>query len=82
MNPKAINASPIYIEHDQEELSQREQEVLRWVFYGKTNAEISIILSLSVHTVRTYLERAAMKLDATNRIMAASIAVRRGLVKL
>lgn len=51
-------------------LSKREVECLRWAAIGKTDNEISVILSLSHATVRYHVQRAAEKLNAVNRSQA------------
>jgi DNA-binding CsgD family transcriptional regulator len=61
-------------------LSSRELEVLRWTMAGKTNWEISMILSLSERTVKFHLGNAMHKLRASSRTHAVAIALRRGLV--
>ncbi len=48
-------------------LSKREVECLRWAAIGKTDKEISLILSLSHATVRYHVQRAAEKVNAVNR---------------
>lgn len=48
-------------------LSKREVECLRWAAIGKTDKEISLILSLSHATVRYHLQRAGERLNAVNR---------------
>lgn len=48
-------------------LSKREVECLRWAAVGKTDMEISLILSRSCATVRFHIHNAAMKLEAVNR---------------
>ena len=48
-------------------LSKREVECLRWAAIGKTDKEISIILSRSHATVRYHVHRAGEKLNANNR---------------
>lgn len=48
-------------------LSKREVECLRWAAIGKTDKEISMILSRSHATVRYHVHRAAEKLDSVNR---------------
>jgi DNA-binding CsgD family transcriptional regulator len=48
-------------------LSKREVECLRWAAIGKTDKEVSLILSLSHATVRYHIQRAAEKLNAVNR---------------
>ena len=51
-------------------LSKREVECLHWAAIGKTDNEISLILSLSHATVRYHVQRAAEKLNAVNRSQA------------
>jgi DNA-binding CsgD family transcriptional regulator len=51
-------------------LSKREVECLRWAAVGKTDKEISLILSLSHATVRYHVQRAGEKLNAVNRSQA------------
>ena len=48
-------------------LSKREVECLRWAAIGKTDKEVSLILSLSHATVRYHLQRAGERLNAVNR---------------
>lgn len=48
-------------------LSKREVECLRWAAIGKTDGEISMILSRSHATVRYHVHRAGEKLNAVNR---------------
>jgi DNA-binding CsgD family transcriptional regulator len=48
-------------------LSKREVECLRWAAIGKTDKEISLILTLSHATVRYHIQRAGEKLNAVNR---------------
>ena len=53
-------------------LSEREEEVMRWVRLGKTNSEIAIILHLSTFTVKNHMRRIYRKLNAMNRAQAVS----------
>lgn len=64
----------------QPHLSPREIDCLRWTSEGKTVWECGIILSLSIHTVRCYLESARHKLGATSNTHAVSIALKSGLL--
>lgn len=48
-------------------LSKREVECLRWAAAGKTDYEISLIISRSCATVRFHIQNAARKLQAVNR---------------
>lgn len=49
------------------QLTKREVECLRWAAIGKTDKEISMILSRSHATVRFHIQNAGEKLDAVNR---------------
>jgi len=53
-----------------EGLSRREREVLQWVAAGKTNLEISILLSIALRTVEKHCENIYKKLGVENRISA------------
>jgi LuxR family transcriptional regulator, quorum-sensing system regulator BjaR1 len=51
-------------------LSARERTILSWVASGKSSWEIAQILSISEHTVNTHIEKALIKLRASNRTEA------------
>jgi two-component system, NarL family, response regulator DevR len=57
-------------------LSEREIEVLALVSEGKTNGEIALVLNLSEKTVGHHVGAIFEKLGVTNRIEAATYAVR------
>lgn len=61
-------------------LSPRELECLQWASEGKTVWECSVILGLSPHTVRCYMESARYKLGATSNTHAVSLALQSGLL--
>jgi len=63
-------------------LSGREQEVLELVVDGLTNKEIARALGISDITARNHVISLLSKLNAKDRTEAATIALRRGLVKL
>lgn len=54
------------------DLTERQQEVLRLVAEGRTNAEIAAALFLSPHTVRKHLENAFERLGVTTRTAAVA----------
>jgi len=64
----------------QEELSERERQVLELLVTGMTNKEIAEVLVITENTVKTYLGNILAKLHLQNRIQAAVYAVRQGLV--
>ncbi len=57
-------------------LTEREAEVLLWISYGKSNADISDVLEISPRTVQKHLERIYEKLGVETRAAAAAIAIR------
>ncbi|MEL6119981.1 MAG: DNA-binding response regulator [Pseudomonadota bacterium] len=57
-------------------LTAREAEVLYWLTLGKTNRDISAILSLSARTVNKHLEQVFQKMGVDNRTSAAVLADR------
>ncbi|MDQ3678474.1 MAG: response regulator transcription factor [Actinomycetota bacterium] len=65
---------------DTPELSPRELDVLRLVVDGCENSEIARRLYLSASTVKHHVSSALEKLGVDNRIQAAVLAVRLGLV--
>ncbi|EDQ34151.1 DNA-binding HTH domain-containing protein [Hoeflea phototrophica DFL-43] len=61
-------------------ITTRELEVLHWAANGKTSTEIAAILSLSDHTVNTYMNSAMRKLDCVNRTQLVAKALRLHLI--
>lgn len=61
-------------------LTPREVECLKWAADGKTEWEISVILSISEHTADKHLYNAHRKLKAANRPQAVANAIRLGLI--
>jgi DNA-binding CsgD family transcriptional regulator len=61
-------------------LTVRQTEVLRLASEGKTDEEISKILSISRYTVDKYIRQAKVALNATNRTAAIVLALRYGLI--
>lgn len=60
-------------------LSDRERDCLGFVAQGKSNWEISVILSISQSTVHTHVENAKRKLDARTRAQAVARFIALGL---
>ncbi|MFN7010681.1 MAG: LuxR C-terminal-related transcriptional regulator [Allorhizobium sp.] len=72
----ACSARIAHKDGPREKLSAREIECLRWSAAGKSSDEIAIILSISSHTVVSYLKSAMRKLDSVNRMQAVARACR------
>lgn len=62
------------------QLSQRELEVLKLMVEGKSNPEIAAELYLSPNTVKTHIRGIMNKLAVDDRVQAAVVALRSGLV--
>ena len=52
-------------------LTAREAEITYWTAQGKTNQDISIILNISPHTVRTHLQKIFVKMSVETRAALA-----------
>ena len=63
-------------------LSKREVECLRWAAIGKTDMEISMIMSRSRATVRFHIHNASTKLNAVNRSQTVFKASQLGYILL
>jgi DNA-binding NarL/FixJ family response regulator len=61
-------------------LSGREIEILKLIVEGQSNPEIARLLHLSLSTVKTHVRNIMNKLVADDRVQAAVIALRSGLV--
>ncbi len=61
-------------------LSPRELEVLQLMVEGKSNPEIAAILFISPNTVKTHVRGIMNKLSVDDRVQAAVVALRSGLV--
>jgi NarL family two-component system response regulator LiaR len=62
------------------DITDREREVLALIVEGKSNADISEILAISLSTARFHVSTILSKLGATNRAEAAALAVKHGLI--
>lgn len=64
----------------QAQLSRREVEILKFIVEGQSNPEIAQMLHLSLSTVKTHVRNIMNKLAVDDRVQAAVIALRSGLV--
>jgi len=68
------------VDDSYEQLSPREQQVLRLIAQGHTSQQVADMLGLSVKTVETYKSRLMAKLDLAGRAALVRYALRRGLM--
>ncbi len=66
-------------ENNEEELTDREVTILKYVAKGLMNKEIADTLDISENTVKIHLRNILEKLHLKNRIQAAVYAVRQGI---
>ena len=51
-------------------LTVREQDILKWIYLGKSNFEIGAILKISPLTVKNHVQKILRKLNVVNRTQA------------
>jgi DNA-binding NarL/FixJ family response regulator len=62
-------------------LTDREQEILQLMAYGRRNSEIASVLSISEGTVKAHIHRILQKLQVEDRTQAVVLALRRQIVR-
>lgn len=77
-NEKALNVRKPEV--PESNLSPRESEVLKWAAEGKSVWETAQILSISDHSVKSYLQNGQRKLQCSNKLHTVVTAVRMGLI--
>jgi len=65
-----------------EQLTSRENEVLRLLADGLGNKEIAVKLSISEHTIKFHIHSILGKLGAASRTEAVTRGLRRGIIEL
>jgi DNA-binding NarL/FixJ family response regulator len=66
----------------QAELTASEQKILQMIVAGKSNKEIAFDLKISENTVKTHVKNIFEKTGVSDRTSAATLAIRRGLVRV
>ena len=66
----------------EEELTDRERDVLKHIAGGNRNRDIAELLFISEETVKVHIKHIMDKLGASDRTEAVAIAVRRGIIQL
>jgi transcriptional regulator EpsA len=63
-------------------LTVREQDILKWIYLGKSNFEIGVILKISPLTVKNHVQKILRKLNAVNRTQAVGKALELRILNL
>ncbi|HRI02441.1 MAG TPA: response regulator transcription factor [Pyrinomonadaceae bacterium] len=66
----------------QEELTATEENVLRMIVGGMSNKEIAFALDNSENTIKTHVQNIFGKIGVSDRTSAATLAIKRGLVRV
>lgn len=66
----------------QEELTPTETRILQQIVAGRANKEIAYDFNVSENTVKTHIKNVFDKLGVSDRTSAATLAIRRGLVRV
>jgi len=61
-------------------LTDREREILKWVYNGKSNGEVGAILAISPLTVKNHVQKILRKLNVVNRAQAVGKALESRLI--
>jgi len=62
-----------------DDLTSREIEVLRLIAIGRSNADVALVLEISLNTVATHVRNILAKTGCANRTEAAAYAMRHGM---
>ncbi len=89
---RAVHAGKKYLQSEvanilsenfgQEELTKTERKILQVIAAGKANKEIAFDLNVSENTVKTHVKNVFEKLGVSDRTSAATLAIKRGLVRI
>ena len=89
---RTVNAGSKFIPEDiaqiinenlgQEELTPSEENVLRMLVGGMSNKEMSFALDVTENTVKTHIKNLYDKIGVSDRASAATMAIKRGLIRM
>jgi NarL family two-component system response regulator YdfI len=81
-NLTARTLQPPGFDHDVEQLTAREREVLRLISEGLGNKEIAARLAISEHTAKFHISSILGKLSVASRTEAVSQGIKKGLIPI
>jgi NarL family two-component system response regulator YdfI len=81
-NLAARRLQPPPFDHDVEQLTAREREVLRLISEGLGNKEIAARLAISEHTAKFHISSILGKLSVASRTEAVSQGIKKGLIPI
>jgi DNA-binding NarL/FixJ family response regulator len=81
-NLAARRLQPPALDHDTEQLTAREREVLRLISEGLGNKEIAARLAISEHTAKFHISSILGKLSVASRTEAVSQGIKKGLIPI
>lgn len=61
-------------------VTPREYQVLCWMYYGKTNEEIALLLGISTLTVKNHVQKLLCRLGVPTRMRAVTLALEREII--
>ncbi len=89
---RTVNAGRKYVQDEvanilsehfgQEELTKTERKILQAIVAGKANKEIAFDFNVSENTIKTHVKNVFEKLSVSDRTSAATLAIKRGLVRI
>lgn len=74
IRPSTLSSSPAE-SRDRSALTPREKDILNWIYRGKSNIEIGLILGLSPFTVKNHVQKILRRLSVLNRAQAVGKAL-------
>ena len=69
-----------YKEREEQLLTNRETEILRYIACGETNKRIAYIVGISEQTVKCHVSSILRKLRANDRAHSVALALRSGFI--
>lgn len=79
---KDVNSGLVINLSDNQLITHREIEVLKFMAQGKNNSQIAKCLNVSVHTAKVHVQNIFKKLSVSDRTAAVVVAIKLGLLDI